>query len=445
MQDLLPRFIQFCQTHELFNGGKKVLIALSGGLDSVVMTHLFLRAELPFALAHCNFQLRGKESDADAEFVKMLAKKHRIKFHYKKFNTEEYANEHKVSIQMAARQLRYIWFRTLTDTGDYQSLATAHHLDDSIETFFINLLRGTGIQGLTGIPEKRDQLIRPLSGFTRKEIQAYAISENLSWREDSSNASEDYLRNRIRQKMIPLLFELQPGFPEVMLKNFEHLRQTAYFQNEIAGALKKKYLIEEARGKWKINILGLKKEQEAEAKLQLLLQEIGIKSQDIHSMMKTGNPGKKFFSGEFRILRDRSFLLIEKMKEPEQGTLLLSGKNEDFYYSNMSIHVEKNKIHGKTKLEGQLGSQDLDVAKLKFPLQVRPWKAGDYFYPLGMKQRKKVSDFLIDKKVNRFDKEKCLVVLSGNDIVCILGHRIDDRYKITSVTENIYSITINTQ
>ncbi len=439
---MLSGFIKFGKEHDFLPGKKKILLAVSGGIDSMVMTDLFSRAGFAFDIAHCNFLLRGKESAEDAEFVKNFCKLRKIKFHCREFNTEEYAIKNKQSIQHAARNLRYEWFSELLAKQKYKFLATAHHLDDSIETFFINLLRGSGIHGLTGIPEKRQDIIRPLICFSRKEINSYAISSGIEWREDSSNASADYLRNRIRQNLSPLLLELQPEFPGIMQKNFEHLRQTAAFQDEFAENLLKKFLKKVKHNSWKINTQLLKKETKPEAKLQLMLRTFNILTSNPGSMLASGQAGKLYYSGEYRLLRDRAFLLIEKKKDSQIGEFPISSKDRFVQLEDISLELKTSKIHSKTKVSRQISRHDLDSKNLKFPLQLRQWKAGDYFFPLGMTKRKKVSDFLIDAKVNRFEKEKCMVLLSGTNIICILGHRIDERYKVNEETKNIFSISI---
>lgn len=442
---MLSEFLLFAHKHKLFPKEGKILLAVSGGLDSIVMTDLFLKAEIKFGIAHCNFGLRAKESDLDEAFVKSLAKKIKVDFHTKKFGTEEYKVKNKISIQVAARDLRYEWFRQLLKKEDYACLATAHHLDDSIETFFINLLRGTGIKGLKGIAVQSPGLIRPLSSFQRGEILSYAKKEKLKWREDSSNSSEDYLRNRIRKHLSPLLLELQSEFPAIMLKNMEHLRQTEIIQQEFANILIKKYLKSKGENKWEVNISLLKKEEETSFKLQLILETLGIKATNISGILLNEEPGKIFHSGGFRILRDRTNLIIEKKAEASIILESFSGDDEEIQIENLSIRLQ-NRVNGpEVILSKSHNIQQVDASKLKTPLSLRVWQAGDFFYPLGMKQRKKVSDFLTDNKINRFEKEKCLVLLSGKDIVCILGHRIDDRFKVTDKTKNIYSISINKQ
>jgi tRNA(Ile)-lysidine synthase len=440
---MLNRFLEFGTEHSLFKVRGKILLAISGGLDSMVMLDLFVKSKLAIAVAHCNFGLRGKESDDDSEFVKNYCKKNKIVFHTKKFKTEAFSRKKNISIQVAARELRYSWFNELIESKSYQSVATAHHLDDSIETFFINLLRGTGIKGLSGIPVKGEKLIRPLSPFTRKQVLDYATKEKIKWREDSSNSSEDYFRNKIRHTLIPQLLKLQPQFPEVMMKNMEYLRQTSGIQKEFTRKLTEKFLEKTDEGAWKINTKLLNKEPDPGLCLHLILQSLGVRSTDIESLLKTEDSGKQFLSGEFRLLRDRNSILVRKGKNDTVQSLTISGMDEDIDLESMKIEFKRSKIKGKPIFFGESDIHQFDADKLKFPLELRPWIAGDFFYPLGMKQAKKVSDFLIDKKVNRFEKEKCLVLLSGTNIVCILGHRIDDRYKISDKTKNIFSITIN--
>lgn len=437
------RFLKFGAEQKLFEKDNKILLAVSGGKDSIVMFHLFLKTGHKISVAHCNFGLRGKESDADAEFIKQLCKNKGVKFYSKKFKTKEYSKKNKISIQVAARELRYKWFYEILDKDGFESLATAHHLDDSIETFFINLLRGTGLKGLTGIPIKSNRIIRPLSGFSRKEIDKYATKEKLKWREDSSNRSDDYLRNRIRHKLSPLLAQLQPDFSAIMLKNIEHLHQSAKSLDNYTDIINKKYLEVNSENNWTIKTGELVKDEDAVLKLHLILSNLGIKSKDIESMLVIGQAGKQYYSGEFRLLRDRNTLLIEKRSVTGFSSILLSGEPQEIELNGTVLQFETSALGKNQNISKDPNFQQIDAEKLRFPLELRQWKDGDFFIPLGMKKRKKISDFLIDQKINRFEKEKCMILLSGRDIVCILGLRIDDRFKITDKTYRIFSITIN--
>jgi len=440
--NLLETFKKRIRSLNLPEAGKPILLAVSGGLDSVVMLHLCHKAGITCAVAHCNFQLRGKESDDDADFVRLLCRQYALKFYLKKFNTESYALKHSVSIQMAAREMRYAWFEHLSKQYNFTSIFTAHQQDDTIESFFINLIRGTGIAGLTGIPEQNKKLVRPLLEFSRKNLKAYALKEKLQWREDSSNENEEYLRNRVRKQLIPLFKKLQPGFEAVMMRNIANIRESVRLEEEFAGILKQKYVRRSGKDKLIIDLKKLRREKEASVKLGLLLRYLGFKNHDPHAILRISNPGKVYISGKKRLLKDRDVLILEEQETKPLRSFTLSGNEQEVVTDRITLHAGKVEYTGKSDISTAQDTHQLDAAKLRFPLKVRHWKVGDFFYPLGMKQRKKISDFLVDKKIDRFEKENCLVVLSGKDIVCILGHRIDDRFKITSQTTEIFTVTL---
>jgi tRNA(Ile)-lysidine synthase len=440
--NLLEIFKKRISSLNLPVAGKPILLAVSGGLDSIVMLHLCHKAGISCAVAHCNFQLRGRESDDDAEFVRHLCREYALKLYLKKFNTESYALKHSVSIQMAAREMRYTWFEHLSKQHNFTSIFTAHQQDDTIESFFINLIRGTGIAGLTGIPEQNKKIVRPLLEFSRKNLKAYALKEKLQWREDSSNENEEYLRNRVRKQLIPLLKKLQPGFETVMMRNITNIRESVRLEEEFAGILKQKYVRTTGKDKLIIDLKKLRREKEAAVKLGLLLRYLGFKSHDPVAILRITNPGKVYISGKKRLLKDRDVLILEEQETKPLGSFILSGNEQEVVGDRITLHAVRVEYTGKSDISTDRDIHQLDAAKLRFPLKVRHWKYGDFFYPLGMKQRKKISDFLVDKKIDRFEKENCLVVLSGKDIVCILGHRIDDRFKITSQTTEIFTVTL---
>lgn len=417
-----------------------MLLAVSGGLDSVVMVELFHRAQIPFGIAHCNFNLRGKESDADHAFVRSLAKKHKVRFHSKKFNTATIAKKEKVTVQEAARKLRYDWFELTRMKFSYDAISTAHHLDDSIETFFINLLRGTGIKGLTGIPVHSNKVVRPLLFAGRDEILEFARANNLTWREDASNREDYYLRNKIRHSLIPVFKELQPGFEKKMAVNFSHLQLAAIAYKELIQNYSEKFLVIKGRENWEIRLTELKKEKNAEEILSAILHSLGIFRLTAESILETGQTGKMFYADRFRLLRDREKLILEKTAPKDISVIKIKAPGSKIHLDNTSIYLDINVLNQSEGIPKYPGTQVLDAGKLKFPMELRPWKAGDYFYPLGLGHRKKISDYLTDKKISRFDKEKCMVLLSAGDIVCILEREIDDRYKVSPATKKILRI-----
>ena len=436
---LLSAFSEYNRKQKLFQQKSKVLLAVSGGLDSVVMTALFHEAKINFAISHCNFNLRGKESEADQLFVKNLAKKYKVRFHTKKFDTGTFAEKEKLSIQEAARKLRYEWFEETRINFNYDLISTAHHLDDSIETFFINLVRGTGIKGLTGIPVRSGKIIRPLLFAGRDQILEFAMIHKLNWREDASNQSDVYLRNKIRHDLIPVLTEIQPGFTKRMGSNLDHLQLASNAYDEFISKIQKQFLLKKAKDQWEIRIKELSRIKEAEQILSALLHSIGITVPG-SAILGAGQTGKIFIDGEYRLLIDRGKLKIEKRSRKKSESIKIGKETPGINLDNRHIGLTIKNLAKKLVFPKDSSIQYLDFSKLHFPLELRTWKAGDYFYPLGLGHRKKLSDFLTDKKISRFDKEKCLVFLSGGDIVCILGLGIDDRYKVTGATKKVFEI-----
>ncbi|MBK7851366.1 MAG: tRNA lysidine(34) synthetase TilS [Bacteroidetes bacterium] len=436
---LSSAFSENSRKQKLFQQKSKVLLAVSGGLDSVVMAALFHQAKINFAIAHCNFNLRGKESEADQTFVKNLAKKYKVRFHTKKFDTGTFAEKEKLSIQEAARKLRYEWFEETRINFNYDLISTAHHLDDSIETFFINLVRGTGIKGLTGIPVRSGKIIRPLLFAGKDQILEFALMHKLSWREDASNQSDAYLRNKIRHSLIPVLTEIQPGFTKRMGSNLDHLQLASLAYDELIKKLQKQFLLKKAKDQWEIRIKDLSRLKEAEQMLSALLHSIGI-TISANSILSAGQTGKVFIEGEFRLLLDRGKLKIEKRRGKDKGSIKIRKANQEFSLDNIRIDLAIKSLDAKLNFRQNPSIQYLDLDKLQFPLELRTWEAGDFFYPLGLGHKKKLSDFLTDKKISLFDKEKCRVFLSGGDIVCILGLGIDDRFKVSETTKRVFEI-----
>jgi tRNA(Ile)-lysidine synthase len=425
--------------------GKKLLLAVSGGVDSVVMAELFHKAKYSFAIAHCNFGLRGKESDGDEEFVKGIADCYGAKFHVKEFHTNEYAKQHKQSIQMAARELRYEWLKEIADKHKYDYIVIAHHSDDAIETFFINLLRGTGIAGLHGINAEHDNIIRPLLCFSRQEIENYAKQNELDWREDSSNASDKYERNKIRHHLLPGLKKINTDAAKAIRQTIENLCGVEMiYRKAIEEEMKKSTSIK--NGKMFISIAGLQDIEYSHIYLYEVLKKYGfnyVQSKEVIESLK-GQPGKVFMSPTHRLTKDRNSLILEKISDPKivQGII----KVDDKGYSNGIFTLQVSVITKplKYKPPGSKNVACLDYQKLKFPLTVRKWAKGDRFYPLGMQKPKKISDFLINNKVSVADKEHVFVLVSGKDIAWVIGYRIDDRFKIVSATKKLYICNIET-
>jgi len=411
------------------------LLACSGGLDSIVLTHLCHITGLEFLLAHCNFRLRGAESDGDEEFVQELAKKLYKKYFVTHFDTIGYVNKNKVSVQMAARELRYHWFSEIMRENDIKTLVTAHHGDDNLETFLINLSRGTGIDGLTGIPAKTNVISRPLLRFSRDELESYAKSEGLQWREDSSNSETKYLRNNIRHEIIPLLKKLHPTF----LLNFnttqELLNQTSVIASNHIQEVRDG-LFRNEDGVVKIEIKALQELNPLKAYLYGFFTEYGFTEWDDVEHLLTAMSGKEVRSKTHRLVKDREYLLL---------TTMGASTNEVFTITENQTAIEEPlhfSIREVTNIEEQ-GKNVLFVDKetLKYPLTLRKWQKGDYFYPLGMQGKKKLSKFFKDEKVDVISKHKQWLLCSEEQIVWVVGRRADERFKVTDTTKNIVKIS----
>ncbi len=438
---MINQLLDFINRQKLFHPDEQILLAVSGGIDSVVMQHLFKRAGLKYSVAHCNFQLRGEESNGDEEFVRSLAKRDNVHIDVKTFNTEEYANSQGISIQMAARELRREWFEELLRSGKYLKIATAHHLNDSLETAIFNLTKGTGIAGLKGITPFKGNYIRPLLFATREMIQKYASENRLEWREDRTNSSIKYSRNLIRHQVIPELKKINPNLEFTFAQTMERIAgATEIFNNFIAK--QKSSMIQEKNGLMEIDKMEIKNTAEPQLVLFELLHEYGYnyaQAKEIYDVLDH-QPGIVFYSDNYEIIVDREKLYLQRKESGKSGmewpvlentqSLTIDSKKLEFSIidaSNYTIEKDKNIAL-------------LDLEKLRFPLKLRYWRQGDVFYPLGMKHKKKVSDFMIDEKIPVNLKKQTLTLFSGKDLVWIVGHRIDNRFKITEKTRKVFRI-----
>ena len=417
--------------------GKKILIACSGGLDSVVLSRLFKELNYDISLAHCNFSLRGKESDEDEKFVILLADKLSIPIFNKKFNTKAYKIKHKLSTQVAARQLRYQWFEEVCTEHSFDYLATAHHLDDDLETFLINLSRGTGLRGLIGIPLINDKIIRPFLNFPRADILQYAKEKNSPWREDSSNQTSDYLRNKLRIEVIPRLKEVDHNLLNGFHQTQKYLNDSMALVNDYM-ALIKNLVVDETEDGFEIDVLKLQDLPNTNALLYELLAPFGFTAWDDISDLLTAQSGKQIFSESHRILKNRKSLLLVENSFVH---------NEETYTIKESDTVIDTPINLKIEQVDKTSDYTpsivyLDLQKLNFPLQLRKWREGDSFYPFGMKGKKKLSKFFKDEKLSLVAKEKTWVLTSGNHIVWIVGMRSDHRFKVENQTKKILKITV---
>ncbi len=441
---MLKEFNTYIKKEKLFTKTDTILLTVSGGIDSIVMCELFHQAGLKFGIAHCNFELRGEESDIDELFVEELAEKYEVQFHSVSFDTSSFAKKNKLSIQVAARQLRYQWFEEIRVQFDYKYISTAHHQDDSIETFFINLIRGTGISGLHGISPKQNSIIRPLL-FTRKEqIEIFAHKNKLEHREDSSNASDKYVRNKIRHKLIPLLKELNPNIHKTIAEDIQRLSDTEkVYKKEIKDSRSK--IIKEDKNEIRISIKELKKLNPIEPYLFEFLYPLGFNSTTVDEVIKSlnGQSGKQFYSSTHRLIKDRDFLVIDKSnktKVAEEKKYSIKKNQKNLIASDLKLHFKSVVKKLDYKLKATNESANIDFDKLQFPLEIRKWKKGDTFFPLGMKGKKKLSDFFIDKKISISEKENIWLLTSNNQIAWVIGLRLDDRYKVIDKTKKIYFV-----
>jgi len=436
---LLEKFKNHITDNLSFLKPGKLLIACSGGLDSVVLLHLCHQLELELSIAHCNFMLRDSESDDDEKFVFELAQKLKIPFFSKKFETQVYAEKNKVSIQMGARELRYDWFRELLLEYQYDYVLTAHHADDNLETFLINLSRGTGIDGFTGIPEINDIYIRPLLPFSRTQILAYAEENHIVWREDSSNSSTKYIRNKLRHQVIPELKSINPKF----LQNFEttltYIKETSNFVKKQIDRIRGEVFEYTESDTIKLLIHKLSQYDDPKICLYFLLKEYGFTAWDDILQILTAQSGKQIFSNTHRLVKHRDSLLLCPIVEDVSDRVYKIPEGDDMIIipSGMLKFKEVPVVS-----EGDLQTIFIDKEKLKYPLIVRKWEQGDYFYPLGMKGKKKLSKYFKDEKLSLLAKERVWLLCSGNDIIWIVNYRADNRFKITPQTKQILKVTI---
>lgn len=437
---MLDQLLNYILEQKLFQPQQKVLLAVSGGIDSMAMVHLFQQTNYNFAIAHCNFQLRDTESDGDQIMVEKEANSCSVPFFLKSFETETYAEKHGISIQMAARDLRRAWFDELLISEGYDVIATAHHLNDSLETILFNLTKGTGISGLKGILPKKEKYIRPMMFASREMIHNYVKANRIDWREDRSNSSVKYHRNQIRHKVIPELKKINPNLEETFAHSVQKIAASERIYKRVIDTYKKD-LRELSYDGFKINKSKLKAIDEHGMILFEILEEYGFnfhQAKDILSTMDKQS-GKSFYSKDHQLVVDRQFLYISKMNT-EKTTEVFVEKND----SKLEVFDNQLTFEKADSEEVEFNENKdivfLDFDKLNFPLIIRKWKHGDRFQPLGMKHKKKLSDFMIDEKIPLNLKKQVLVLISDNNLVWVIGHRIDDRYKISKETRIAYKI-----
>lgn len=447
--DLLQRFSEFIHVNKLFEKTDRLLVACSGGSDSVVLCDLLYQQGYQFGIAHCNFQLRGQESERDEQFVRRLAEKYGVQIYVKRFETKAYAIEKKLSVQVAARELRYAWFHTLLHEIEQQineqlpatsntklktlnaKLLTAHNADDNIETVLMNFFKGTGIGGFHGILPKKGNLIRPLLFAKKEEITNYATENNLQWVEDSSNASDKYTRNFFRHQVIPLVAQAIPNAANNVLTTIQHMQEVEMIYNETIAQHRKK-LLEYKGTEVHIPVLKLGKVQPLNTIFFELIKEFGFTSNqmaDALALLKSST-GKYVASPTHRIIKNRNWLIIAPVQSTEALNVLIEENDDKILFEQGELTIQTGLPNPQNPTFGEPTNAFLDTKNIRFPLLLRKWKPGDYFYPLGMPKKKKVARFLIDQKVSKTDKEKVWVIESDKKIIWIVGHRIDDRFKV---------------
>ncbi len=436
---MLSRFQKHVADNFPLLQGKRLLLATSGGIDSMVMVNLFHKSGFEIGIAHCNFGLRGEESDRDKTFVKEFALRNGIPAHITKFDTQKFARDARLSIQLAARQLRYAYFDELLASENYDYVLTAHHADDNLETFLINFTRGTGIDGLTGIPKQNGRIVRPLLVFSREEIEAYAKSENLEWREDSSNASEKYVRNKIRHSVIPTLKEINPELLQNFSKTQEFLSQTQSMAED-ASAIVFGKVARQFGNETRFDLKELGLLPNYTAYLYKWLNGFGFTAWSDIGELVNAQSGKQILSKTHVLLKDRDSLILSEIpsENEKRGFLIYKGMSAVEHPFKISLKsVEKAGQNSNTTIF-------VDAEKLHFPLVLRKWEKGDVFQPVGMSgSSKKVSKFFKDAKFTLRDKENAWLLVSGSEIVWIVGHRADERFKVNTNTTNILHIALN--
>ena len=434
---MLQKVQKFISENQLLDPCKgAVVVGVSGGSDSVVLLDLLHKSGYKCLVAHCNFHLRTEESNRDQEFVRALSEELGIHFIHTDFQTIEHARLNRISVEMAARDLRYNWFEKIRLAHRAQAIATGHHLDDNIETVLMNLTRGTGIKGLTGIPLRNGFVVRPLLSSSREEIKQYIAENKLQYVEDSTNFSTDIIRNKFRHLIIPALEEINPAFRNSCIETIENL-QGAYqiFQQEISEI--KNEITRYTNTTLSIDYFKLIQYQGYQTILFELLKDYGFNRDQVRQIIQSlhAEAGKQYYSGTHCLLKDRNQLIIRpNVINPDNG----SKTNTD---NNLSIRIFDKDESFVLSRDNQ--TIHLDADKVSLPLIIRRWQEADYFYPIGMKGKKKLSDFLIDLKINRFEKEETDIVLSGDQILWVVGLRIDERFKVTNQTRRILEIAMN--
>ena len=445
--ELLQNFLAYIKKENLFNKKENLLIAVSGGADSTVLCALCVAAGFNFSLAHCNFKLRGVESDRDELFVKKLSEKYGVKLFLKTFDTISQAKLFKTSIEETARNLRYEWFKQIMDESKTTEnpilyLLTAHHADDNVETVLMNFFRGTGVKGLRGIQPKQQNIARPLLFAKRRDIEEYAVANNINYITDSSNASNDYTRNLFRNEILPLIEKVYPEALNNVLRNIERFAAVEYLYVESIVQIKQN-LIEKKADEIHIPVLKLLKTKPLQTVIYEIIKDAGFTSLQVNEVEKLlhSDSGKYIKSASHIILLNRKWLIISPItSSQETKNIIVEEDVGNILFEEGTLQISPSTV--PEKFAGNAMTVYIDGVNFKYPLLLRKWKTGDYFYPLGMTKKKKLSRFFIDLKLSLLQKEKCWVLESDKKIVWVIGYRIDERFKITSSSKQIVKLNL---
>ncbi|MDR0332234.1 MAG: tRNA lysidine(34) synthetase TilS [Dysgonamonadaceae bacterium] len=435
---MLKKVQKYIHDNKLLSPHAKVIVGLSGGMDSVVMLDALMLLGYSCIAAHCNFHLRGEESNRDADFVKKWCESIEIPFVSTDFDTQKYAADKKISIEMAARELRYSWFETIRQQYDAEAIVVAHHKDDSVETVLLNLVRGTGIKGLSGILPKNGNIVRPFLCVTRKEIENYVAECELPFVFDSTNSEDVYTRNFIRLNIIPQLEELNPSVKDAIYRTSQNMAEAEKMYSSAVLIAKEKIFDGE-----KIDIFALKQTPSSMSVLFEILSPLGFNSSVIEYINRglNAHSGKVFFSGKHRLIKSRDYFLLDPLVDKQENeTSLYIDKTSQEISTPIRLNISIKEMPVEIKKEKRF--LYVDVEKLTFPLELRKWQSGDWFIPFGMKGKKKVSDYFTDRKFDLKEKENTWLLVSDQKIVWIVGERSDNRFRVTSKTNRVLVIEL---
>lgn len=442
--DLLNRFISHIEGLYPAIRHHSLLLAVSGGQDSVVLAELCRRAGFDFSMAHCNFQLRGEESNRDEAFVQALGQRYAVETYIRQFDTAGYAKQHGLSVQEAARAQRYQWFDALMNESGRSGtlLLTAHHADDNIETLLMHFFRGTGLNGLGAIPPRNGSVIRPLLPFFRSELEDFAKTAGLEWVEDASNASVKYTRNYFRLELIPALEKVFPQVKHNLQDNILRFRETAGLYDLMVEQLLAK-LVRKVQEEWHIPVKQLLAYRNR-ALIYALISRFGFREKQVDELIKLGSSQSGHYidapDAPYRIIRHRHWFIISPIRPEASGNIVITENDKEIRFPGGLLQLDI--LRGDYD-SSRVDEQYLDLGQVQFPLLLRKWKAGDYFYPLGMRKKKKIARFLTDLKLSKTEKEDTWVIESAQRIICVAGKRIDDRFKVSGKTRSVLRIQLS--